>query len=179
MQQEFLSQREFIASQFREVEKKWDERFTQGFKQVDGRFEQLEKKMDERFEQVDERFKQVDERFKQVDERFKQVDERFDKVDCRFDDIKVQLENAAAITRNGRLRRMHQPINLIKVLKPAGDPNNFIWTSHPQVPKHMKNTYILGQQAKGVFGPSWEGKSNQQSMYLMARCFIWNVFENL
>ena len=165
MQQEFLSQREFIASQFREVEKRWDERFKQGFKQVDERFEQLEKKMDERFEQVDERFKKVD-------ERFEKVDHRFDKVDSEFRDMKVQLENAAAITRNGRLRRMHQPINLIKVLKPAGDPNNFVWTSHPQVPKHMKNTYILGQQAKGIFGPSWQGKPNQQSMYLMSRCFI-------
>ena len=107
-----------------------------------------------------------------MDERFKQVDGRFDKQEVEIRDVKVQLENAAAITRNGRLRRMHQPINLIKVLKPAGDPNMFVWTSHPQVPKHMKNTFIMGQRAKGVFESSWEGKPNQQSMYLMARCFI-------
>ena len=171
MQQEFLGQREFIASQFREVEKK-----------MDGRFEEVEKKMDERFKQVDGRFKQVDGRFeeleKKMDGRFEEVEKSFQKVDRRFDKqegeiraVKVQLENAAAITRNGRLRRMHQPINLIKLLKPAGDPNNFVWTSHPQVPKHMKNTYILGQRAKGVFEPSWEGKPNQQSTCLMARCF--------
>ncbi|KAL8983069.1 MAG: hypothetical protein Q9177_005087 [Variospora cf. flavescens] len=151
MQREFLGQREFIASQFREVEKKMDGRF----KQVDGRFEEFEMKMNERF-------KQVDRRFEQVDRRFEQIDRRFDKQDDQIRDIKVQLENAAAFTRNGRLRRMHQPINLIKVLKLAGDRNNLVWTSHPQVPKHMKNTYILGQQAKGVFEPSWEAKPNQE-----------------
>lgn len=58
---------------------------------------------------------------------------------------------------------MHQPINLIKVLKPAGH-NRFAWTSHPQVPKHLRNTYVLGQRAKGVFEPSWEKKSDEQSM---------------
>ena len=176
MQQEFLGQREFIASQFREVEKKMDGRFEEvekkmdeRFKQVDGRFEEVEKKMDERFKQVDGRFEEVE---KKMDECFQKVDRRFDKQEGEIRDVKVQLENAAAITRNGRLRRMHQSINLIKVLKPADDPNNFAWTSHPQVPKHMKNTYILGQRAKGVFEPSWEGKPDQQSMCLMAPCFI-------
>lgn len=128
--------------------------------------------MNGRFEEVDGRFEEVNERFekleKKMDGRFQEVDRRFDKQDSAFRDVKVQLENAAAITRNGRLRRMHQPINLIKVLKPADDLNKFVWTSHPQVPKHMKNTYILGQQAKGVFEPSWEGKPDQQSMYLIA-----------
>jgi hypothetical protein len=147
MREEFLGQRGFIASQFREVEKKMDERFQKVEKKMDGRFEEVEK-------------------------RFQAVDRRFDKQENEIRDVKVQLENAAAITRNGRLRRMHQPINLIKVLKLTDEFNNFVWTSHPQVPKHMKNTYILGQRAKGVFEPSWEGKPNQQSMYLMARCFI-------
>ena len=157
IQQEFLGQREFIASQFKTV----DERF---------------KQVDERFKQVDERFKEMeqkmDRRFNEVDERFKEIDRRFDKQDSEIRDIRVQLENAAAITRNGRLRRMHQPINLIKILKPAGGPNKFVWASHPQVPKHMKNIYLLGQRAKGVFEPSWEGKQNEQSMYLIARYFI-------
>ena len=63
---------------------------------MDGRFEELEKKMDE---------------------RFMQVDGRFDKQEGEIRDVKVQLGNAAAVTRNGCLRRMHQPI---KVLKPAG-----------------------------------------------------------
>ena len=157
IQQEFLGQREFIASQFREVEKK-----------MDGRFEEMEKKMDGRFGEME---KKMDGRFKQVDERFQNVDRRFDKLESEIRDIKVQFENAAAITRNGRLRRMHQPLNLIKVLKPADNPNNSKWTSHPSVPKHMKNTYILGQRAKGLFEPSWEGKPFQQSMYLMACCF--------
>ena len=158
MQQEFLGQREYIASQFREVEKKMDRRFEEMEKRMNGRFEEVEKRMDERF--------------KQVDERFEKVEKSLHRQEGEIRDVKVQLENAAAITRNGRLRRMHQPINLIKVLRPTGDPNNFVWTSHPQVPKHMKNTYILGQRAKGVFEPSWEGKPNQQSMCLMAPCFI-------
>ena len=149
MRQEFLGQREFIASQFKEV----DERFKEVEKKIDGRFKEVEKKMDGRFEEVDR---------------------RFDQQESEIRDIRVQLENAAAITRNGRLRRMHQPINLIKVLKPAGSPNKFVWASHPQVPKHIKNAYILGQRAKGVFEPSWEGKPNEQSMYLIARCFIYS-----
>ena len=100
------------------------------------------------------------------------MEKRFEEVDKKIDDIKVQLENSTAVTRNGRLRRMHQSINLIKVLKPNG-LNSFEWTSHPQVPKHMKNTFFLGQRAKGVFEPGWEGKSKQESMYLMGpRYFI-------
>ena len=162
MRQEFLSQREFIASEFREVEKK-----------MNGRFEEFERKMDGRFEEVNKRFEKVDERFEKVDERFQEVHRRFDRQGSEIRDIKVQLENAAAITRNGRLRRMHQPINLIKVLKPADNPNEFVWTSHPQIPKHMKNIYILGQRAKGVFETGWDGKPNEQSMCLIARCFIY------
>lgn len=74
MQQEFLGQCEFIASEIRRVEKKMDERF----EEVDGRFDELEKKMDG----------------------------RFDKQEGEIRDVKVQLENAAVVTRNGRLRRM-------------------------------------------------------------------------
>lgn len=73
-------------------------------------------------------------------------------------DIKVQVENAAAITRNSRIDRMHQPINLIKVLK-----NDGVWDSHPLMPKHINGIYILGQRAKGQFEPSWEGKPIKQS----------------
>ena len=111
--------------------------------------------------------KKMDGRFKEVDERFQKIDHRFDTQESEIRDVKIQLENAAAITRNGRLRRMHQPINLIKVLKPGSDHHKFVWASHPQVPKHMKNTYTLGQQAKGIFEPSLEGKSNQQSTYFL------------
>lgn len=145
MRQEFLDQREFIASQFREVDKK---------------FEEVEKKIDRRFAEVE---KKMDGRFVEMDGRFQQVDRRFDKQEGDIRDIKAQLKNAIAITRNGRLRRMYQPINLIKALKPVSDVNKFVWTSHPQVPKHIKNVYILGQQAKGIFEASWEGKTKQQS----------------
>jgi len=171
--QEFLSQREFIASQFREVDRRFEEMEKKMEKRMDGRFEEMEKRIDGRFQEVNGRFEEVNERFEEVNERFEEVNERFREVDRRFDkqdvairDVKVQLENAAAITRNGRLRRMHQPINLIRVLKPADDPDTFVWTSHPQVPKHLKNAYLLAQRAKGVFEPSWEGKSNLQSTYL-------------
>lgn len=104
---------------------------------LDGRFEEVEKK-------IDGRFKKVDGSFKEVDESFKEVNERLQKVDREIGDIKVRPENAAAITRNGRLRRMHQPISLIN----DGEHYKFVWASHPQVPKHMKNTYTLGQRAK-------------------------------
>ena len=156
MQREFLSQREFIASQFREVEKK-----------MDGRFQEVEEKMNERFQEVNE--------------RFQKLDRRFDQQEGEIRDVKVQLENSAAITRNGRLRRMHQPINLIKVVKPTTDPDKFVWASHPQAPKHMKNIYILGQRAKGVFEPRWDGTPNEQSMYLRRlllhyhRCFLLHI----
>ncbi|MCJ1473144.1 hypothetical protein MMC13_001795 [Lambiella insularis] len=145
---EFLAQREFIANGFRDMEKKMDRRFEEMEIKIVG----VEKKMDRRFEEVEIKIVGVENR---MDQQFKQVDRR-------FNDIHVLLENTAAITRNGHLRRMHQPINLIKVLKPTSDPNRFVWDSHPQVPKHMKSTYNLGQRAKGIFEPSWEGKSTQQ-----------------
>lgn len=150
MRQEFLSQREFIASQSRGIEEK---------------IKEVEKKMDGRFEEVDGRFGEME---KKMDGRFEKVDERFQKVDDDIRDIKAHLSNAAAITRNGRIRRMHEPIHLIKVLKPTADPDKFVWASHSQVPKHMKNIYILGQRAKGIFEPSWDRTSNEQSMYLKA-----------
>ena len=84
-----------------------------------------------------------------------------------------QFDNAAAITRNGRLRRMHQPISLIKVLKPSDEPHKFGWASHPQVPKHMKQIYTLGQRAKGVFEPSLDGKPNEMSVCCP---FLWEIF---
>ncbi|KAL9022993.1 MAG: hypothetical protein Q9196_007442, partial [Gyalolechia fulgens] len=168
----FKEMEDKMDGRFKEMEDKMDGRFKEMEDKMDGRFKQVDerfKQVDERFKQVDERFQQVDERFQQVDERFQQVDERFQQVDRRFDmhdnefrDIKAQLANMAAITRNERLRRMHQPINLIKVLKPSGDHHKFVWAAHPQVPKHMKGTYTLGQRAKGVFEPSWVGKSNEQ-----------------
>ena len=68
----------------------------------------------------------MDGRFKEVNERLQKVGRRFDIQESEIRDVKAQLENAAVITRNGRLRRMHQPINIIKVLKPGGDHHKFI-----------------------------------------------------
>lgn len=73
---------------------------------------------------------------------------RFDKQKSELQDVKVQLEKSKAITRNGLLCRMHQRINLIKVRKPTNMIDS-VWTSHPEVPKQLKDIYILGQQAKG------------------------------
>lgn len=176
LQREFVSQREFIASEIREVEKRMDGRLEGLEKRMDGRFEQVDRRFKEvnhHFEDLEkrmnERFEQVDRRFEEVDRRFEQVDRRFDKQDSEIRDIKVQLENAAAITRNGRLRRMHQPLNLIRVLKPTGHLDKFVWASHPQVPKHTKDVYTLGQRAKGVFELGWEGKPREQSMSMTPR----------
>ena len=166
---EFLSQRDFISSQFREVEQKIDKQFEEMEKKVDGQFEEMEKKVDERFEEME---KKMDERFKEVDERFQKINHRFDMqqselqdVKSKLQNVKVQLKNTAAITRNGRLQQMHQLINPIKVLKAGDDHYKLVWASHPQVPKHMKNTYYLGRRAKCVYEPSWDRKSHQQSMY--------------
>ena len=142
IREEFLGQRGFITSQFREMEKK-----------IDGRFEEVEKKIDGRFQKVDRRFDTQEGEILDIKSDIRDV-----KSEIR--DIKVQLENAAAITRNGRLRRMHQPINLIKVLK-LSSGHQFVWASHPQVPKHMKNVYLLGQRAKGIF----DEKPKEPSMY--------------
>lgn len=53
MRQEFLGQCDFIASQFRELDKKLDERF-----------QRLEKHMDERFQRFEKRFDQLESRWR-------------------------------------------------------------------------------------------------------------------
>lgn len=90
---------------------------------------------------MDGGFKEIE---KMMNERFWKVNLRFDKVESEIRDFKVHLENAVAITRNGRLVRMHQPINLIRVRQPGRDPNTLVWASHPKVPKHMKKIYTFG-----------------------------------
>ncbi len=98
------------------------------------------------------------------------MDEHFDNMilDEKLEWISVQYKNHAAFFKNERLRMMLQPINPIKVPKPGDDPKKFVWTSHPQVPKHMKSTYILGQRAKGIFEPRWDGKSDEESKYFIS-----------
>ena len=169
IQQEFRIHRDFIVSMFLQMESKLNSKLLQMELKINLRFEEMEKSIDRRFAGVDRRFEAVERRIdsleEKMDRRFDQVDRRFDQVDRRFQDIQVQLDNAAALTKNGRLRRMHQPINLIKKLRPsAGDFNKLVWASHPQVPKHMRGLFALGQRAKGDFDPSWDGKSKGQSM---------------
>ncbi|MCJ1383633.1 hypothetical protein MMC17_006747 [Xylographa soralifera] len=84
MRQEFLGQREFIASQsrgvdlrFEEIENKMNRRFDEvdkRFDEVDKKFKALEQKMDRRFEEVD---KKMDRRFEEVDKKMRQ---RFDHI---------------------------------------------------------------------------------------------------
>ena len=116
---------------------------------------------------MDGRFAEVE---RKMDGRFQQVGRRFNKQKNDIWDIKAQLENATAITRNGRSRRMHQLINLIKALKLISDANKFVWTFYLQVLKHLKNIYILSQQAKAIFKVNWEGKTKQHSTYLIGYC---------
>ncbi|EGC46847.1 conserved hypothetical protein [Histoplasma capsulatum var. duboisii H88] len=104
---------------------------------VDKRFQEVETKMDKRFQHVDKRFQEVDKRFQEVEA----------KMDAGFKRVEVMLENERAIRTNSTLRRMHQPINLVKVLKPTS-PDTVHWQSHPKFPKHMKGLYRLGQRAK-------------------------------
>ena len=95
MRQEFLGQRDFIATQFKEVEKKMDGRF----KEMDGRF----KEMDGRFKEMDGRFEEVDERFnkmeKKIDERFKKMektmDGRFEEFDTKMRGRFLHMQNAS------------------------------------------------------------------------------------
>lgn len=86
MRQEFLGQRDFITTQFQEVEKKMDRRF---------------KEVDERFKEVDKRFKEVDERLekldKKMDGRFKEVDRRFEELDKK---MRQRLDHIQKASRN-------------------------------------------------------------------------------
>ncbi|EGC47168.1 conserved hypothetical protein [Histoplasma capsulatum var. duboisii H88] len=126
-----------VDQRFQEVEAKMDQRFREVEAKMDQRFREVEAKMDERFQDVDKRFQDVDKRFQEVEA----------KMDAGFKRVEVMLENERAIRTNSTLRRMHQPINLVKVLKPTG-PDTVQWQSHPRFPKHMKGLYRLGQLAK-------------------------------
>ena len=84
MRQEFLGQRDFIATQFREVEKKMDGRFQEVEKKMDGRFQEVEKKMDGRFQEVDERFKIMDGRFEELDKKMRQRLDHIQKASRNF-----------------------------------------------------------------------------------------------
>ncbi|KAL9048927.1 MAG: hypothetical protein Q9162_007478 [Coniocarpon cinnabarinum] len=178
MEQEFLLQRSHVSSEVRGLEERldtrfrWvDKRFDVFEKSVDKRFEEFQKDMDKRFHAVDVRFdkleKSVDVRFnelekkmdarfltfeRKMDERFHAVDRRFKKIEGEMHDIKGHITNSTAIAANRHLRRMHKPINVVKVRQPTADPNEFVYTAHGSFPKNVKSIYALGQTAKGVRG---------------------------
>ena len=83
MRQKFLDQRDFIATQFQEIEKK-----------MNGRFKEVEKKMNERFKEVDGRFKKIE---KKMDGRFKEMDERFEELDKK---MRQRLDHIQKASRN-------------------------------------------------------------------------------
>lgn len=84
----------------------------------------------------------------------------------------VRSDNSVAITHNGDLHRMHQPIKPIKIRRPTADPDRKEWASHPEVPKNMNAAFLLAQHAKGLFEPNWQGKTDQQGMFSIACCII-------
>ena len=103
MRQEFLVQREFIATQIKEVEKR-----------MDGRFEEVEKKMDGRFKEVDRRFEEVE---KKMDGRFKEVDRRFEEVENR---IRARFDQIQNVLRNSLRTRGWEAISPVGSLGPRG-----------------------------------------------------------
>ncbi|WEW56324.1 hypothetical protein PRK78_001767 [Emydomyces testavorans] len=152
LDEQFEEMENKMDEQFEEMENKRDERFEEMENKLDEQFEEMENKMGERFEdmenKLDEQFEEIE---NNIDKQFEKVDEQLFEVQSELRDVTIELANAKAITRNGRLRRMHQPINLIKVFRPIAGSNKFAWQSHPKVPKHMKGVFYLGQRAKGEF----------------------------
>jgi len=69
IRQEFLGQREFIASQSRGMEKRIDRQFEQTVK----RSEEMERSIEKRFERVDRQFKEID---KQIGRRSEELDDK-------------------------------------------------------------------------------------------------------
>jgi len=117
MREEFLSQREFIAHQIKEVEIKVDGRFNEVEKKMDGRFNEADKKLEEKMEKVDRRFEEVDRRFEKVDRRFDEVDRRFDEVDNKMRDYLNHMQKAS---RNFLRTRGWEEIYPVGELDPHG-----------------------------------------------------------
>ena len=135
LRQEFLGQREFIASQIKEVEAKINGRFKEmdgRFEEIDGRLKEMENKMDGRFEEIDGRLKEMenkmDGRSKEIenkmDKRFQDVDEKIDKkiegVEKRMRNHLDLLHNAS---RNFLRTRGWEAISPVGLLDPGGGIN--------------------------------------------------------
>lgn len=129
--------------------------------EINRRFADIKSEIDRRFAELQS---QIDRRFAEIDRRFVEVNKRLDKHDEILLGITARLDNIEVVRRNGRLLRMHQPINPIKRLKPSDseyEPGEFVWKSHPKVPKHMFDLYRLGQRAKGLL--TTEGSSRMST----------------
>ena len=72
IRQESLGQRDFIAAQFREFEKKVDGRFTEMDTKFDGRFKEMDKRVDGRFTEIDKRFNETDKKIEAVDQKMRE-----------------------------------------------------------------------------------------------------------
>ena len=91
MRKEFLSQREFIANQIKEVDKKLED----AKKEMDGQFNVVDKRFNEvnkRFNVVNKRFDVMDKRFDVMDKRFDVMNKRFDVMDNRFDAMNKRFD---------------------------------------------------------------------------------------
>ncbi len=139
MREEFLSQREFIAHQIKEVEIKVDGRFNEVEKQfedaeekmhrrfkeadkkMDGRFNEVDKKLEEKMEKMDGRFNEVDkkleEKMEKMDRRFNEVDKKIDGVDNKIRDYLNHMQKAS---RNFLRTRGWEEIYAVGSLDPHG-----------------------------------------------------------
>jgi DNA anti-recombination protein RmuC len=100
IRQEFLGQHNFIASQFREV---------------DRRFEEVEKKMDRRFEEMDEQLKDVN---KKMDERFKETDKKIEEMNKK---MREYLNHTQNTSRNTLRTRGWKAIPPVRLFDPQGE----------------------------------------------------------
>ena len=110
MRQEFLGQRDFIATQFKEVETKIATQFKEVETKMDGRF----KEVDERLEKLD---KKIDGRLKEVDGRFKEVDGRFEELDKK---MRQRLDHIQKASRNFLRTRGWEEIYLVGTFDAQG-----------------------------------------------------------
>jgi len=127
MRQEFLGQREFIATQFKQIEKK-----------MDGRFQEVEKKMDEWFQEVDGRFQELE---KKMDGRFKEVDGRLEALDKR---TREQLNQILKASWNFLRIRGWEEIYPVGILDAKGEiriPEHF--------PRTVKRFWSLKDSSQG------------------------------
>jgi len=107
IRQESLGQRDFIAAQFREFEKKVDGRFTEMDKKFDVRFKEMDKKFDVRFKEMDKR----------VDGRFNETDKKIDAVDQKMREYLKSIQNAS---RNILRTRGWEAISPVGSFNPQG-----------------------------------------------------------